>query len=181
MKLTHSAIIALMLFLSSCIDQDSNSQTSNSFSRVSAETYPIEIVLTENDSNYFEHDIIVDLSSSDFIINNFSGVVGYKIEELKFEISSFNGSESAQSDFIISFIDSNGSLGNAVTYGNIPLYTFWQNQNKVVVNHSQSTINQVQESMDIHKELMLHIEGTVSERPVGFEATFYITINISSK
>ena len=181
MKLSHSVIFILILCLFSCVSQDSNSQSSNSFTRISAKTYPIEVVLSENDSSYFERDIIVDLSSSDFIINNFGGIVAYKLEDLKFEISAFNGSESVQSDFIISFIDANGSLGSPVTYGDIPLYTFWQNQNLIIVNHSSATINQVEESMGIHKELIVHIEGMVSEKPVDFEATFYITINISGK
>jgi hypothetical protein len=181
MKTLLALLLGTIILLSSCVKQESSSQSSNSLSRISSKTYPLEIELSTTDSNFFEGDITVDLSSSGFLINNFGGVITYKVEELKFTINNYVGSESAQADFDISYVNALGTIGNKITYSNVPLNDFYQLQNFIQVNHSYTTLLMVEESMHNSKELNVHVEVLASEVPIDFTATFYITIKISSK
>jgi hypothetical protein len=181
MKKSFFLFGVLFILFSSCVKQESSTQSSNTFVRVNADNYPITVQINENDSAYFEEDITIDLSGSSFIIDNFSGVVSYELEQLKINFSEFAGNELALADLTISFVDSNNTIGSPITYSNIPLYEFQQNQTSITVNHSQTTLQQLKASMNYNKELVVHVEGRLSEKPASFKAIFFINIKISSK
>ena len=181
MNLRFLTIFILLALFSSCVKQENSSQNSNAFSSVTTKSYPIQVDISENDSNYFEQLILIDLSSNEFLLNNFSGVLGYKIEGLKFNVSDFQGNELSKADFTISYANVNETnLGSSLIYSDIPLKEFSELQNFLYVSHSAATLALAQEAMKIENQLYIKVQGNVNLKPAAFTSTFYINIRISS-
>ena len=105
----------------------------------------------------------------------------YKIEELKFNVSGFEGNSDCTADFTVSFANNNGIIGSSLTIGSIPLQEFSEGLNFYYVNHSPSTISLAEDVMKAENKVYLYIQGIVDSKPVTFTSTFYINITISSQ
>ena len=183
MKIYTLLIIALSLVLSSCVKQEtqSQSQSSNSFESFTSKSYPITINVASGDTSYFEQDIVVDLSSGDFLIDNFSGIIGYRIEQVRFKIINFTGDQLTKCDFTFSYRNNTGMLGSPLLYSQVPLYDFSLQQNSLSITHSQATQTLVNQYMNTNKELIFRIAGNVDRQPTQFTANVYIGIKMSGK
>lgn len=181
MKSPALLLLGLCFALVSCVKQDTTTQRSNSFASIISKSYPFTININPTDSSYFEHDIIIDLSAGEFFVDNFSGIIGYSLEQVKFTISNYEGNELSACDFIFSYINDVGTIGNPLIYSQVPLYEFSQSQNFIGITHGQTTQNLVNQSMNANKELIFHIEGNVNEKPAYFTAEVYIDIKMSGQ
>lgn len=181
MKTPTLLFLGLSIALLSCIKQDTTSQRSSAFASITSKSYPFTIDITTADTTYFEHDIIVDLSAGEFIVDNFAGIIGYNLEQVKFTISDYNGNEYTKSDFNFSYINDFGTIGSPLIYSQVPLYEFSQTQSFISITHGQTTQNLVNQSMNANKELIFHIEGNVDEKPAHFTADVYIGIKMSGQ
>ncbi len=164
----------------SCVKKSSQSQNSNASSSVTNKSYPIEIEINESDSGIFENSILIDLSANEFIINNFGGILNYKIDGLKFNVSNFTGNSQSKADFTISFANDNGIIGNSLVYSEVQLLDLSDESGFLYVNHNPNTLTMVQDVMKAENKVYLYIQGTVDAKPVKFTSTFYINITISS-
>lgn len=181
MNLRFLIFLLLLALFTSCVKQVDSSQNSSSYTSVTTSSYPIQVNISENDSTYFEQLILIDLSANEFLINNFSGVLGYKIEGLKFNISDFQGNELSKADFIISYASANETiLGSSLIYSGIPLKEFSELDNFLYVSHSASTLTLAQEVMKVENQIYIKVQGNVDLKPAAFTSTFYINIRISS-
>jgi len=164
----------------SCVKKSSQSQNNSASSSATNKSYPIEIEIDESDSGIFENSILIDLSSSDFILDNFGGNLNYKIDGLKFNVSNFVGNSLSKADFTISFANDNGIVGSSLVYSAIQLQNFSEESGFLYVNHNPNTLTMVQDVMKAENKVYLYIQGTVDAKPVKFTSTFYINISISS-
>lgn len=181
MNLRFLTLFFLLALFTSCVKQVNSSQNSSAFSSVTTKSYPIQVDIGENDSSYFERLILIDLSANEFLLSNFSGVLGYKIEGLKFNVSDFQGNELSKADFTISYASANEtSLGSSLIYSDIPLKEFSELQHFLYVSHSASTLALAQEVMKVENQLYIKVQGNVDLKPATFTSTFYINIRISS-
>jgi len=181
MKTYSLLVLVCCLALCSCVKQETVTQSSNAIELFSSKSYPIAIDIASSDTSYFEQDIVVDLSSGDFLIDNFSGIIGYRIEQVLFKITDFEGNELTKCDFSFSYRNQVEMLGSPLLYSQVPLYEFSQQQNSLSIMHSQATQSLVNQYMNTNKELIFHIEGVVDRKPTQFTASVHIGIRMSGK
>jgi len=182
MKVSRYIVVFLVFSIQlSCSKSLETNNNSRSYSSISQKSYPIEIDINENDTNIFENQILVDLSSSEFLVGSFSGVVGYQIEYLRFDISGYEGDENTRCDFVISYANSTQLIGNQLTFSNIPLKEFSELQIMQAINHNQATLALTETVMNQQNQISINIKGSVDGKPVKFTSTFYIQIKIQSK
>ena len=182
MKISRSILVLLIFsILLSCTKSLETNNSRRSYSSISQKSYPIEIDINENDTTIFENQIVVDLGSSEFFIETFSGIVGYEIQYLRFGISGYEGDENTRGDFVITYANSTGLIGSPLTLSNIPLNEFSDLQIIQSINHNQSTLAMTQTAMNQENQISINIKGSVDGKPVKFTSTFYIQIKIQSK
>ena len=179
MKTNSLLLFAMFLLLLSCTSESKTNKTNSSFESLNSKTYDLEIDILESDTNYFEEDILINLSSSEFIVDNFAGVVGYQIDDLQFDINDYEGNELIQCDFELAFVHLDEIIGSSISYS-VPLYTYSQQGSFINVNHSSTTRNLVENYMNSEKKATLRVSGIVSGTPAKFNSTFKISVKISS-
>jgi len=173
MKIHYFLFIVLISIGSSCV-KTSESENSN------YTEYSVEVEISESDSSYFEKSILIDLSSNEFIVENFSNVVGYRIAEIKFDLSNFNGNANAKGDFEIGFSQYGQWIGNPMNINQIDLKEFSDQSDFLYINLAPETISLAQESMNKYHMISLDLKGNVSAKPVSFTTTFFVTIIVRS-
>lgn len=179
MKANIFLFFGIILTHFSCITEGTSNQSSNSYSSINSKNYAIEVDINTTDSSYFEKDIYIDLSETEFFVDNFVGLLKYRIDFIQFNIENYEGDNLIQCDFELEFVQLNTTVGNSITY-TIPLDVYSQQGTFINVNHSPSTLTAVEESMNFLKEATLRVKGTVSGKPVKFDSTFLVRIQISS-
>lgn len=180
MKQYFSLLLGLIIILSSCNTEFKTNSTNSSFESLNSKTYYLEFDVAESDSTYIEEDIEIDLNSSVFIINDYIGDIGYKIEDIEFVISGYQGNELTQCDFDIAFVHLESIIGSGASI-TVPLYTFSQQGSYINVNHSAETRSIVEGYMDSEKKATLRVSGILSAKPAKFYCQFKIWIKSSSK
>lgn len=181
MKVSRYILVLLIVSIQLSCSKSIETKSSRTYSSVSQKSYPIEIDINENDTTLFENQIVVDLGSSEFFIETFSGIAGYEIEYLRFDISEYEGDENTRCDFVITYANSIGLIGNPLTFSNIPLKEFSDLQIIQSINHNQATLALTQAAMNQEKQISINVKGSVDGKPVKFTSTFYIQIKIQSK
>lgn len=179
MKSKYLLLLGVFLIHFSCVKKEQTNQNTRSVSSINSKSYPIEIEIDEADSSYFEKDILIDLSSTEFLVSNFSGLLNYKVDDIQFDINNYVGEELTQCNFEIAFVQLSEVIGSSIYY-TVPLYTFDQQGTFITVNHSPSTLSLVENIMNVNNNIVLRVKGTVSDRPVKFNSTFKIRIKISN-
>jgi len=171
MKFQHLLFIVVMIVGTSCV-KNTEKEESN------YREYSFTVNISESDSSFFENSIHIDLSSNEFLVDNFSNVVGYKVAEIKFQLSDFTGNENAISDFEIGFSHLDQSIGNTLLISEINLNEFASDDAYLYVNLNPSTVALAEEVMNHHHKITLDISANVSDKPVSFSTTFFVTIVI---
>jgi hypothetical protein len=170
MKIQFLAISILVLFALSCKKKKEKEESN-------FKEYTIDISIEETDTTLFEKSILIDLSSNEILVNNFSAIIGYKISEIKFKIKDYNGNENAKGNFEIAFT----GVENSLKYNEIDLKEFSDQDAFFLVNFPQSSVNAAQDIMNTQHKISLTVNGLISEKPASFTIAFYVTIIIRSK
>ena len=143
------------------------------------ESYPVN--LTANDPTTFGQEFHYDATDNQEVADNINDLSGYKVNSLKFSVSEFLPDTGIVSGvFSFYFKNSAGNqIGDMTSLSIDNLFALSASGDKVDVPLSPETVTAVQNEFGATNKVTAVFSGSVSDVPVSFIATLFLTIGIN--